>query len=184
MTVVAVLAGGASRRMGSPKPLAELGGVPLIVRATETVLATGLPVVVVVKRRMRLPALGVPVWFEPDEPFHPLTGIVAALEQAGEPIVAVACDQPWLEPELITALAAADGAAAYAVDGRIEPFPARYEPAALPALREAVAAQASLRRTLAALEPAILGEVDPGLVAGVNTPEALAEARRRIGSGP
>ena len=184
MTVVAVLAGGASRRMGSPKPLAELGGVPLLVHPMQAVLATGLPAVIVAKAGMLLPAFGVPVWEEPDEPTHPLTGIVAALERAEEPIVAVACDQPWLEPGLITRLAGAEGTAAYAVAGRIEPFPARYEPASLGALREALAAQAPLRRALEALSPAILGEVDPALVAGVNTPEALTAARRRLGSRP
>lgn len=167
--------------MGSPKPLAELGGRPLITYPMEAVLATGLPAVVVAKAWMYLPAFGVPVWTEPDEPFHPLAGIVAALEQAGEPVVAVACDQPWLEPALIARLAGAEGSAAYAVEGRLEPFPARYEPASLGVLREALAARASLRATLERLAPGILGEVDPAVVAGVNTTEALAEARRRLG---
>jgi molybdopterin-guanine dinucleotide biosynthesis protein A len=184
VTVVAVLAGGASRRMGSPKPLAELGGVPLLVHPMQAVLATGLPAVIVAKAWMHLPAFGVPVWMEPDEPFHPLTGIVAALERAGEPVVAVACDQPWLEPEVITRLAGADGTAAYTVHGRLEPFPARYEPTSLGALRDALVVEASMRRTLESLAPTILGEVDPEVVAGINSPEALAEARRRLGSRP
>ena len=182
MTVVCVLAGGASRRMGAPKPLAELGGRPLIVYPAEAALATRLPVAIVAKAWMYLPAFGVPTWIEPDEPVHPLTGIVAALEHAGEPVVAVACDQPWLEPELIARVAAAEGPAAFTVDGRLEPFPARWEPAALGTLREALAARAPLRATLETLEPTILGEIDPAVVAGVNTPEALAEARRRLGS--
>jgi molybdenum cofactor guanylyltransferase len=133
---------------------------------------------------MYLPAFGVPEWTEPDEPVHPLTGIVAALERAGGPIVAVACDQPWLAPAVIERVAAADGTAVYTVGGRLEPFPARWEPATLDRLREALAAEAPLRGTLAALEPEIVGEVDPQIVAGVNTPAALDEARRRLGSSP
>lgn len=181
MTVVCVLAGGASRRMGAPKPLAELGGRPLIAYPVEAALATGLPVAIVAKASTPLPALGVEVWVEPDEPRHPLLGLVTALERAGEPVVAVACDQPWLDPPLIARVAAAGGPAALTVDGRLEPFPARWEPAALPALREALAGGAPLRATLEALEPAILGEVDRDVVAGVNTPEALTEAARRLG---
>ena len=67
-------------------------------------------------------------------PTHPLVGIVTALERAHGPVVAVACDQPFLPPELFAQLAAGP-AAAVRVNDAIEPFPARYEPAALPALR-------------------------------------------------
>ena len=35
--VVAVLAGGRGRRMGEPKPLAELGGAPLVARPLATI---------------------------------------------------------------------------------------------------------------------------------------------------
>ena len=41
-----------------------------------------LEAVVVAKPETDLPPLDVPVWEEPEEPSHPLTGIVAALEQA------------------------------------------------------------------------------------------------------
>jgi molybdenum cofactor guanylyltransferase len=183
VTIVAVLAGGASRRLGAPKPLAELGGRPLISHALDAAARAGLAAVVVAKADTALPALDVPVWIEPDEPRHPLTGLVAALERAGEPVVAVACDQPWLPPDLLARLAGAPGAAAVMVAGRLEPFPARYEPGALDALRDALDRRAPLRATLEALRPTLLGEIDPGIVAGVNTPEALAEARRRLGSG-
>ena len=63
----------------------------------------------VAKRETLLPALEVPVWTEPDTPFHPLCGLVAALG-ARRPVIAVACDQPWVTAELLTALAA-DGPA-------------------------------------------------------------------------
>ena len=91
-----------------------------------------------------LPPLDVPVWDEPAEPVHPLAGLVAALERAGRPIVALACDMPFVTPGLIARLAAAEGIAA--PPG--EAFPARYEPAALPALRAGLAREAPVRAML------------------------------------
>jgi molybdopterin-guanine dinucleotide biosynthesis protein A len=188
--LVAVLAGGASRRMGAPKALALLGGRPLLERPLAAAAEAGFDAVVVAKAATPLPELAVPVWHEPAEPRHPLAGLVAALERAGRPVIAVACDQPWVSAALLERLAAAEPAAAAAalrVAGLLEPLPARYAPRALPHLRAALAAEAPLRRALAALEPAVLsaadlrGLGDPArLVAGINTPAALAEAERAL----
>jgi molybdenum cofactor guanylyltransferase len=177
VTLVAVLAGGRSRRMGAPKAMAELDGAPLIERPLAAAAAAGLEAVVVAKADTPLPPLGVPVWHEPAEPVHPLLGIVTALERAGAPVVAVACDMPFVPPELLARLAAGAEAAVLA-DGRLEPFPARYEPAALPRLRAALARGDSVRATLAALGPATLAVQDANVIASVNTPEDLAAARR------
>jgi molybdopterin-guanine dinucleotide biosynthesis protein A len=189
--LVAVLAGGASRRMGAPKSLAVLHGRPLLERPLAAAALAGLEAVVVAKPDTPLPALAVEVWHEPAEPRHPLAGLVAALERAGRPVIAVACDQPWVSATLLERLASAAGgrdgvrAVALRVDGELEPLPARYAPEALPQLRAALAARAPLRRTLEALHPHVLaaselaGLGDPArLVAGINTPEALAEAER------
>jgi molybdopterin-guanine dinucleotide biosynthesis protein A len=178
---VAVLAGGRSRRMGAPKALVPFGGAPLIARPLAAARAAGLPAVVVAKRGSALPDLDVPVVLEPDEPTHPLCGVIAALE-AGGAIVAVACDQPWVTGEVLAALAARpEPLAVPRVGGRLEPFPGRYGAAALPALRAALAAEASVRATLAALGAAPVDLApygDPArLVAGLNTPAALAAAR-------
>jgi molybdopterin-guanine dinucleotide biosynthesis protein A len=182
--LVAVLAGGASRRMGAPKPLAPLGGRPLIAWPLAAAEAAGLRAVVVAKATTPLPPVGVEVWLEPDAPQHPLTGLVHALERAGTDVVAVGCDQPWLAPELLGRLAEARGCAAPLVGGALEPFPARYPVAALDALRSALAEEAPLRRVLAALAPEPVAVGDPRIVAGVNTPEALAAAERSLASRP
>jgi molybdopterin-guanine dinucleotide biosynthesis protein A len=174
--LVAVLAGGRSRRMKTAKALVPFAGEPLISHPLRAAASAGLDAVVVAKAASQLPPLDVPVWFEPDEPRHPLTGVVWALE-AGRPVVAVPCDMPFVTPELLAHLASLEGLAAPAG----QPFPARYEPAALPALREALAREAPVRATLAALAPA---EVDlkpfgdpERLTVSVNTPEQLASLR-------
>jgi molybdenum cofactor guanylyltransferase len=175
--LVAVLAGGAGRRMGAPKPLAPLGGRPLIAWPLAAAAAAGLEAVVVAKADTPLPPLGVEVWLEPADPQHPLLGIVTALERAGRPVVAAGCDQPWLPAALLAALAAAGpGAAAPFAGGEPAPLPARYPPEALDALRAALDARAPLRRTLTALDPVRVELGDPGVLAGVNTPEELAAA--------
>jgi molybdopterin-guanine dinucleotide biosynthesis protein A len=174
--LVAVLAGGAGRRMGAPKPLAALGGRPLIAWPLAAAAVAGLDAVVVAKADTPLPPLGVPVWLEPPAPRHPLLGIVTALERAGGPVVAVGCDQPWVAPALLARLAGGVGAAAPYADGEPAPLPARYPLEALDALRAALAAEAPLRRTLAALAPARIDVDDPRMLAGINTPEELAAA--------
>jgi molybdopterin-guanine dinucleotide biosynthesis protein A len=177
VTLVAVLAGGRGRRMGAPKALAELGGAPLIERPLAAAAAAGLEAVVVAKAGTALPALAVPVWREPDEPVHPLLGVVTALERAGEPVVAIACDMPFVPPDLLARLAAGPAAAVHA-GGMLQPFPARYEPAALARLQAALARGDSMRAALAALDPETFELADAGLVANINTPEELAAAER------
>ena len=170
-----VLAGGRSRRMGRPKALVPLGGRPLIAWPLAAARAAGLEAVVVAKPGSPLPPLDVAVWDEPAEPAHPLTGVIAALERAGRPIVALACDMPFVTPELIVQLAAAQGIAA----PRGEAFPARYEPAALPVLRAGLAREAALRRVLRELGASEV-EAEAGVLAGVNDPAALARAEAAL----
>ena len=95
---------------------------------------------------------------------------MTALERGGA-CVAVACDQPRVTSALLRELGAARAVAS--VDGAYEPFPGYYAREQLDVLREALAQEAGLRRTLARLAPPKL-EVDPRLVASVNTPDQLA----------
>jgi molybdopterin-guanine dinucleotide biosynthesis protein A len=172
--IVAVLAGGRARRMGGVKALAPFRGEPLIARPLAAARAAGLDAVVVAKPDTDLPP-GVPVWHETETLSHPLAVLIAALEHG--PVVAVACDQPFVTAELLRALADHDGPALAAEN---EPFPGRYEPTQLPVLRDALAQQASLRATLRRLNPPALG-APPELVASVNTAEELAAAERAGG---
>ena len=173
--IAPVLAGGRSRRMGRAKATVPLGGRPLIAWPIAAAAEAGLDPVVVAKPGSELPELGVPVWHEPERVSHPLAGLVCALERAGGPVVALACDMPFVPAELIARLAAADGVAAVPR----QPFPGRYDPAALPVLREALAREAPVTEALAALAPAVI-DADPRDLAGVNTPEELAAASLRV----
>ena len=189
----AVLAGGASRRMGEPKALVELAGRPLVAHAVAAVADAGLEPIVVAKPDSPVPDLGVTILDEPAEPQHPLTGIVAALRFAEtRPVVVIGCDMPLVPPALLGTLARlADPVAAVAIDGEIEPLLARYEPAVEPALMASLRAGTALRPAIEALHPRLITEGDlsaygdPNRIAlNVNSPEDLELARSLITSGP
>jgi molybdopterin-guanine dinucleotide biosynthesis protein A len=143
-----VLAGGDSRRFGSPKGLARVGGermIDRVVRALQTVSsdimlvandpAAGdwLPGVTVV--RDLVPGAG------------GLSGVHAALTAANRPVVVVAWDMPFASGALLRELArrcrqtsAAAGVPESDSPVGMEPFCACYTPACLPALDATVRA--------------------------------------------
>ena len=181
----AVLAGGASRRMGSAKATLDLGGRPLLEYALAAVQGAGLEPVVVAKRDSPLPPLAVPRWEEPAEPVHPLTGIIAALQAAGDrPVLAVACDMPFVTAELVADLAAHTAPLVVPeADGRLHPLLARWHPSLLPALRDALEREAPLQVVAAELAAQRLGAGelerfgDPArLLFNVNVPGDLERA--------
>jgi len=156
--LVAVLAGGRARRMGVAKASAPLCGRPLICYPLRAARDAGLDAVVVAKRSSELPPLREPVLSEPDRPRHPLCGVVAALRHAGGPVIAVGCDMPFVSADLLRWLGGGKRAVAARVRGRLQPLPALYSPGDLPVLEGALAAQRSMRATLQALGPRIVGE--------------------------
>lgn len=185
-----VLAGGASSRFGSPKAAAQLAGQSMIEYPLAAMREAGLTPVVVAKRDNDLPALrgATEVLREPDRPRHPLCGIVTALEQLNTPIVACACDMPFVTAELLAWLSQLpDDVAIATAGGTPQPLVGRYSPSALPALREALAAELSMRRAVEAAGARLIGEDelrrfgDPAqLTADIDSPEALAAAESRL----
>lgn len=141
---LAVLAGGASRRMGAPKAGIELAGRPLIEHALAAGRLARLRPFVVARRDSELPPLRCAVLIEEDGPRHPLSGIVAALEHAREPLVIVACDVPLVPAELLAELARRRASFAMPLAPRPQPLVARYSPGLLPRLRSALAAEEPL----------------------------------------
>ena len=118
-----------------PKAIAELAGRPLASYPIAAARAAGLEPIVVAKASSTLPDLDCPVVAEPDEPSHPLTGIIAALEHLEKPAVVIACDLPLVPPALISALAGREADLVVPADPRPQPLVARYSPSLLPRLR-------------------------------------------------
>jgi molybdenum cofactor guanylyltransferase len=158
--LVAVLAGGLGSRLGGDKPAARLGGMPLLAYPLAAAREAGLPAIVVAKRDTPLPAVEAEILLEPEQPRHPLCGVLTALRGAGSTsapaVIALACDMPFVGPELLLALAAIDGPALLRFDGRLQPLPARIPGSALASLTEALDARLSLREALAALQPRVI----------------------------
>jgi molybdopterin-guanine dinucleotide biosynthesis protein A len=178
-----VLAGGRGRRIGGSKATVELSGKPLISYSLEALSACVTEIAIVAKADTELPDLpGVTVWVEPDEPYHPLTGLVEALGLAGgRSVLACAADMPFVTPSLLARLAETDSHGAAAVvpvcDGRLQPFPGLYAPRAAALLVEAARrGDARLSDEVAAIEPLLI-EVDlPEVFFNVNSPDDLLQA--------
>jgi molybdopterin-guanine dinucleotide biosynthesis protein A len=186
--IVAILAGGRSRRMGEAKPSAILAGRPLISYPLEAARAGGLEPRVVAKEGSRLPPLDCRILIEPAEPTHPLCGILAALREARPaPVIAVAADMPFVTDELLRWLASQPSTTAVEAGGRLQPLLASYGADALAPLEAALATGASLTAALRGLAPRLVGEQelrrfgDPELLClNVNTPEDLARAEEIV----
>jgi molybdopterin-guanine dinucleotide biosynthesis protein A len=161
--IVAVLAGGASRRLGQDKPCAELAGAPLIARPLAAARAGGLEAIVVAKPGTRLPQIEADVVLEPAEPSHPLCGVLAALRHAlrrprPPAVLVVACDMPFVTGGLLSWLAGRRGAVVAHADGRPQPLLARWPAAAVKHVQAALYARRPLVATLAELSPQIVDE--------------------------
>jgi molybdenum cofactor guanylyltransferase len=176
-----VLAGGLGRRIGGSKAIVELDHRPLISYPVEAVWRALGNVVIVAKIGTDLPsAPGVSIWIEPEEPRHPLTGIVHALTMAeGRPVLVCASDMPLVTPELIRAIAQVDAGRASAVvasyQRQLQPLLACYQPSALEPLAGA-SSTVSLREAVAGLEPVLYEVEDPDLLFNVNSPDDLLQA--------
>jgi len=180
----AILAGGSGRRLGSvSKAAVRVGGRPLVSYPIAALASVCDRVAVVCKPDTELPELpDSERWDEPDEPSHPLTGIVHALERAGGPVLVCAADMPFVTGDACRTLLAAAGSGGPAVvavsEGVLQPVFGLYSPAALAGLRQA-AEDAPLTATVEALDPARVA-LPPAIVRSVNTPEDLAEAKNAL----
>ena len=137
-----VLAGGASRRMGSDKALLVHEGTRLVDHAVATLAACCAEVAVASGARP-LPDLAVPELADPVPGVGPLGGVLGGLEAAGTGLVAVlAVDMPHASAAVMAALAAAWAGEAVVlpiVGGRAHPLHAVWDATAAPRLRRLLA---------------------------------------------
>lgn len=185
-----IQAGGRSVRMGGrPKALIELGGRRIVERVID-VLATVLDELLLVTNTPELYAvLGVPMIPDAIVDGGSLGGIYSGLRAAtGHAAFTVACDMPFLAPEVVR-LVVEHGAGADVVvprvGGQLETLHALYGKGCLPHM-EARLRQGRLRitdffeqvRVVEIAESEVAAHGDPSRIfTNVNTPEELERAR-------
>ena len=183
----AVLAGGSGSRIGGAKATAPLDGQALISYPLAAALGALGSVAVVAKDGVELPQLDerVELWIEPDEPRHPVVGVIEALRRAeGRAVLIIACDLPLLTSEVVALIASADAEGSVAVlasaAGRPQPLLARYEPAALELLL-GFDTDGAMTEQVMALLPTLV-EVPAEASFNVTDLEQLKEVSRRLRS--
>ncbi|WP_247000960.1 molybdenum cofactor guanylyltransferase [Halosolutus gelatinilyticus] len=196
-----VLAGGFSTRFGeADKAAAELAGTPMVRRVVDRLAAVADDLVVncrdeqVARIREALAGCDADVRFETDPvpDRGPLAGIRVGLEAVEREYAAVvACDMPFVDPDLLSLLydraRGADGAVVRLEDGWYQPTQAIYRADAMAAACQA-ALEAEEGRIVAAIdridavtvEESKLADVDAATFESVDTREALAAAERRL----
>lgn len=151
-----VLAGGASSRMGRDKALLIYAGEPLVARAARLLSTFCDNVVLASGDGRRLGLLGLPQVADVAPGLGPLAGIVAGLECAAHPLVAVlAVDMPHASGPLFGLLAdlwTGEPGVVPVVGDALEPLHALYARDSARALRAGLeGGQRSVRRAVAAL---------------------------------
>jgi molybdenum cofactor guanylyltransferase len=183
-----ILAGGGSRRMGSPKALLDWHGEPLVHRVARILGEVCEPVVVVAAPGQALP---LPARVElvadatPDRgPLEGVAAAAAALDGRTAAAFLAAVDLPLIEPALVRAVLGELGgydAAVPVTDGHDQPLAAAYDLRTLARARPLL--DAGRARALDLLEDVRVRRLDaatlPGgdSIAGANTP---AEYRRLL----
>ncbi|HLV99533.1 MAG TPA: molybdenum cofactor guanylyltransferase [Ktedonobacterales bacterium] len=188
----AVLAGGQSRRMGSDKAALLIEGEPLL-RRTVRVLSSITEDVSVIGPPDRATLVSdVPILPDRWPQQGPLGGIATALwGLAGEVVLVVGCDMPFLNLALLRyliALAPGYDAVVVGADGEMHPLHAVYQHRCLPALEAQLrAGDLRVQRFLSRLvvhvvEGAELDRLDPGHLStfNANTPDEWKKALRLL----
>jgi molybdenum cofactor guanylyltransferase len=169
--------------MGGSKAVVNLNARPLISYPLEAMWRALGSVAIVAKIDSELPGVaGITVWIEPDEPSHPLAGIVHALGLAdGRPVMVCALDLPFVSADLIREIASADERGSPAVvaslGGLTQPLLGCYRPEALEPLTAALERPGvPAREAVATLDPVLHEVHDADELFNVNSPDDLLQA--------
>lgn len=189
--VVAILAGGAGRRIGGDKPRRRLGGIRLLDHALTSARGTAAPVILVARAREQVEGFGGTVLLDAPGIEGPLAGLLSALSWAADAgadrVLTLPCDMPFLPYDLHhrleQALTPNLGVAVAASDGRLHPVCALWRTAAVPTLvQRAGEGRLSLRGLSEAVGCAVVDwPVDGGdPFININTAEDLAAAEAAL----
>lgn len=192
--VVAILAGGAGRRIGGDKPHRLLGGGRLLDHSLIGAQRAGAPVILVARTPGQVDGFGGTVVLDAAGIEGPLAGLLSALSWAAEAgadrVLTLPCDMPFLPLDLHhrleQALAPGLGVAVAASGGRLHPVCAVWRTAVAPMLvRRAGEGRLSLRGLSEAVGCAVVDwsveEGDPFV--NINTAEDLAAAEAALHDG-
>jgi molybdopterin-guanine dinucleotide biosynthesis protein A len=171
-----LLLGGLSRRFGSVKALAPLGGEMLAERAWR-ILGEAFPHRLAVGKSADQLGLPFPLLDDGISVRAPIAGVVAGLRLTlTEVAVFLPVDCPLMTPEALHALAANCADAAVPETG---PLPGAYAQTALPILEQRLeAGRLALDDALSELDTRIV-QIDPALLVSVETERDLDRLRSR-----
>jgi molybdopterin-guanine dinucleotide biosynthesis protein A len=187
---VAILAGGQSRRMGTDKSFVLLDGKPLIDHVIERVSALSSGIILITNSPDRYARYDLPAYSDIIPNCGALGGLHSALHHCPtEYVVCVACDMPFLNPNLLQHLVdLRDGYQAVAprIAGKIEGLHAVYNRSCLNVIEQQInARKLRLSDMYAHLHALLLSEaqiraLDPDLrsFVNVNTPDSLSQVQR------
>ena len=182
---LAILAGGASSRLGRDKALLAQGGVSQLVRLARLGADHGLPILVCGRTAPQ-------DWSEPATTFlpdpvageGPLRGLATALERAEE-VLLLACDLPRLEASGMRWLlerSTGDWGAGTVHAGQPQPLASRYRRACLLAVLHELAGERRSLRALFAAPGFVLHEVPSELAVQLDDADTPSDWRRLTGS--
>jgi molybdenum cofactor guanylyltransferase len=184
-----IQAGGKSTRMGGrPKALIELGGRRIVERVVAA-LAPAIDDILIVTNTPELYTfLGLPMVGDVYPDRGSLGGIYSGLRAAGEVALTVACDMPFLHPEvvrLVVSRASEGDVVIPRVGNQLETMHAAYGKACLPHIeKRLLAGQLRIVEFFAGVQVVEIAEADvarfrdPAVAfMNVNTPDELERAR-------
>lgn len=149
-----VLAGGGSKRMGSPKASLPFGGTTLAGAVVQALRPVFRQVIVVAQDKTPLSGLGVEI-IEDGRPWQgPLVGLARGLAHSSAPwCFATGCDMPFLQADVIRKMAAYLGdcdAVVPEYDGQLQTLHSFYRKSCLPIAEDLLETGATSMKALLA----------------------------------
>lgn len=181
-----VLAGGRSSRLGRDKAEEMLGGKTLLQRAIDALSPLCVEVIIVGRKGVPSDRTGVRRVEDIVPDMGPLGGIYTGLSVTRQDQnLVVACDMPFLKPDLLRSLAEGEieaDAVVPVVDGQAQPLCARYALRCLHAVDSLIrAGHYSVMKLFPLVRTAFVELDDPQPFLDIDTEDDLHRARKMAG---